>query len=114
LQTRDRRDLRQSRDPRGKIASQGLVPRVGARRSVHLETRVASAVMRLDTNCSEARPLQNGSLMRQHDRQQRSTQEMRTQGAGDGKERKAVAERSEAHRRWIGEDGDDGACRGID
>ena len=39
---------------------------------------------------------------------------MRTPGVEEGKERKAVAERSEAHRRWIGEDGDDGACRGID
>jgi hypothetical protein len=38
---------------------------------------------------------------------------MTTPGADDGKERKAVAERSEAHRRWIGEDVD-GACRGID
>jgi hypothetical protein len=47
------------------------------------------------------------------DRHQRSTQELRIAGVEPGKERKAVVERSEAHRRWVGEDGD-GACRGID
>jgi len=52
--------------------------------------------------------------MREHaDRHQRSTQELRIMRTEEGKERKAIVERSEAHRRWIGEDLD-GACRGFD
>jgi hypothetical protein len=48
------------------------------------------------------------------DRHQRSTQELRISGVDQGKERKAVVERSEAHRRWVGDEDGDGACRGID
>jgi hypothetical protein len=51
--------------------------------------------------------------MRQSDRHQRSTRELQTLESDEGKERKAVVERSEAHRRWVGDDSD-GACRGID
>jgi hypothetical protein len=47
------------------------------------------------------------------ERPSRTTRELRKSGADDGRERKAVIERSERYRRWIGEDGD-GACRGID
>lgn len=47
------------------------------------------------------------------ERPSRSTRELRTPGVEEGRERKAVIERSERYRRWIGEDGD-GACRGID
>jgi hypothetical protein len=38
---------------------------------------------------------------------------MRVPGVEEGKERKACEERTEAHRRWVGDDAD-GACRGID
>lgn len=52
--------------------------------------------------------------MRDHgNRHDRSTKEMRAPGVDEGKERKAVDERTAAHRRWVGDDGD-GACRGID
>jgi hypothetical protein len=50
------------------------------------------------------------------DRHTRPIRDTRKPGVDDddGRERKAVNDRSDAHRRWVGEDGDDGACRGID
>jgi hypothetical protein len=60
-----------------------------------------------------ARALQTSHIMREPDRHQRPSRDSRKPGADEERERRAVIERSEAHRRWIGDDGD-GACRGID
>jgi hypothetical protein len=48
------------------------------------------------------------------DRQQRPIREIPTQAGDEVRAHQQALARSEAHRRWVGEDADDGACRGID